>query len=102
MHYISRGNALDFPSIKKKDRGNYYCIAENGVRNDTSRRVSIEVEFPPIVTTFQTKVGQAVNYDAYLVCHVEANPSPAITWTYKGVELSNNQHYWYDINHCYL
>ncbi|XP_050063471.1 lachesin-like isoform X1 [Aphis gossypii] len=92
--FLSIGNALDFPSLKKKDRGNYYCIAENGVRNDTSRKVSIDVEFPPVVTASPTRVGQGVNYDVYLVCRVEANPLPSITWIFKGLELSNNQHYW--------
>jgi len=92
---------LKISGIKKEDRGNYYCIAENSVGNDTIRRISIEVEFPPVVTTLLTRVGQAVNYDAYLVCTVEANPQPAITWIYKGVELSNNEHYWYNLKHCY-
>ncbi|XP_050063472.1 lachesin-like isoform X2 [Aphis gossypii] len=92
--FLSIGNILEFPAINKRDRGNYYCIAENGVKNDTSRRISIEVEFPPVVTTPLTRVGQAVNHDAYLVCCVEANPQPAISWIYKGVEISNNQHYW--------
>ncbi|CAH1732404.1 lachesin-like isoform X3 [Aphis gossypii] len=91
---LSIGNILKIPGIKKEDRGNYYCIAENGVGNDTSRRISISVEFPPVITTLLTRVGQAVNYEAYLVCSVEANPQPAITWIYKGVELSNNEHYW--------
>ncbi|KAF0721082.1 lachesin-like [Aphis craccivora] len=92
--FLSIGNILEFPAINKRDRGDYYCIAENGVRNDTSRRISIEVEFPPIVTTPLSRVGQAVNHDAYLVCRVEANPQPAISWIYRGREISNNQHYW--------
>ncbi|CAH1732422.1 unnamed protein product [Aphis gossypii] len=91
---LSMGNILKIPAIKKEDRGNYYCIAGNGVGNDTSRRISISVEFPPVITALQTSVGQAVLYDAYLECHVEANPQPAISWIYKGIEISNNQHYW--------
>jgi len=84
---------LKISNINKEDRGNYYCIAENGVGKGTRRRISIEVEFAPIVTVLQTRVGQAENYDVYLECHVESNPPPAIIWLFNRVQLSNNQHY---------
>ncbi|XP_027847766.2 lachesin-like isoform X2 [Aphis gossypii] len=87
------GNILKLSAVKKEHRGDYYCKAENNVGNGTSHKISLEVEFAPVVTALETSVGQAVLYDAYLECHVEANPQPAITWIYNGVELSNNQHY---------
>jgi len=93
---------LKIPSIKKEDRGTYYCIAENGVGKSTRRRISIEVEFAPVVPVLQPRVGQAINYDVYLECHIEAYPPPAIIWIYNGVKLSNNQHYLYVVNYCYL
>ncbi|KAF0747451.1 Uncharacterized protein FWK35_00032049, partial [Aphis craccivora] len=88
---LSMGNILKIPAIKKEDRGDYHCISENGV----GRRISIKVEFPPVLTALQSHVGQAINYDAYLLCRVQANPQPAITWIFNGVLLSNNQHYVY-------
>ncbi|XP_027849989.2 lachesin-like [Aphis gossypii] len=90
---LTIGNILKIPAIQKEDRGTYYCIAENGVGKGTRRRISIEVEFPPVVTVLQTRVGQAVNYDVYLECHVESNPPPALIWMFNGVQLSNNKHY---------
>jgi len=96
----SRGNILKIPVIKKEDHGNYYCIAENGVGKGARRKMSIEVEFAPVVTVLQTRVGQAVNYDAYLECHVESNPPPAIIWIFNGVQLSHNENYLYALNNC--
>jgi len=97
----SRGNILKIPAIKKEDRGTYYCKADNNVGNGTSHKISLEVEFAPVVTALETSVGQAVLYDVYLECHVEGNPQPAITWIYDGVELSNNKHYLYALKHCH-
>jgi len=92
---------LKIHAIKKEDRGTYYCIAENGVGKSNRHRISIAVEFAPVVTVSQSRVGQAVPHDAYLECHVEAYPPPAIIWIYNGVQLSNNQHYLYVLNYCY-
>ncbi len=59
------------------------------------------VEFPPVVTALQNPVGQAVNYDTYLVCRVTAYPTPTIFWIFNGETLSNNEHYVYALHHCY-
>jgi len=88
---------LKIPAIKKEDRGDYHCTAENGV----GRRISVSVEFPPVVTALQNPVGQAVNYDTYLVCRVTAYPTPTIFWIFNGETLSNNEHYVYALHHCY-
>lgn len=39
------------------------------------------------------RLGQALQYDMDLECHVVAYPPPAITWWKDEVQLSNNQHY---------
>ncbi|CAH1732425.1 unnamed protein product [Aphis gossypii] len=90
---LTIGNILKISAIKKEDHGNYYCIAENGVGKGTKRKISIDVEFAPVVTALQTIVGQAVNYDVYLECHVESNPPPAIIWIFNGIQLTNNENY---------
>lgn len=35
---IYRGNILKIKSIRKEDRGTYYCVAENGVGRGTKRK----------------------------------------------------------------
>ncbi|XP_018563145.1 lachesin [Anoplophora glabripennis] len=90
---IYRGNILKIKQIKKEDRGTYYCVAENGVGRGTKRNIAVEVEFAPVVSVPRPRLGQALQFDMDLECHVEAYPPPAITWEKEDITLSNNQHY---------
>ncbi|XP_022178835.1 lachesin-like isoform X2 [Myzus persicae] len=90
---IYRGNILKIDSITKEDRGTYFCVAENGVGKGARRNIAIEVEFAPVITIPKRHLGQALQYDMDLECHVEAYPPPAIIWLNNGVQLTNNQHY---------
>jgi len=88
-----RGNILQIPSVTKDDRGTYYCVAENGVGKGKRRNIAVEVEFAPVITVPRPRLGQALQYDMDLECHVIAYPPPAITWWKDDIQLSNNQHY---------
>lgn len=90
---IYRGNILKIAHVHKEDRGTYYCVAENGVGKGARRNINLEVEFAPIVTVPRPRLGQALQYDMDLECHVEAYPPPAIIWLKDEIQLSNNQHY---------
>uniref|UniRef100_A0A1Q3FP08 Putative lachesin n=1 Tax=Culex tarsalis TaxID=7177 RepID=A0A1Q3FP08_CULTA len=90
---IYTGNVMKINSVRKEDRGTYYCVADNGVSKGDRRNINLEVEFAPVITVPRPRLGQALQYDMDLECHVEAYPSPAIVWIKDGVYLSNNQHY---------
>jgi hypothetical protein len=90
---IYRGNVLRILSVKKEDRGTYYCVAENTVGRGARRNIAVEVEFAPVITVPRPRLGQALQYDMDLECHVVAYPPPAISWLKDNVILSNNQHY---------
>ena len=90
---LRSGNVLKITSVAKEDRGTYYCVAENGVGRGQKRNVNIEVEFAPVVTATRPRLGQALQYDMDLECHIEAYPPPAIIWLKDDVQLANNQHY---------
>lgn len=51
------------------------------------------MEFAPVVSVSRPRLGQALQFDMDLECHVEAYPPPAITWEKDDITLSNNQHY---------
>lgn len=87
------GNVLKIKSVKKEDRGTYYCVADNGVSKGDRRNVNLEIEFAPVVTIPRPRLGQALQYDMDLECHIEAYPPPAIVWIKDETHLSNNQHY---------
>lgn len=87
------GNTLRIKSVKKEDRGTYYCVADNGVSKGDRRNINVEVEFAPVITVPRPRLGQALQYDMDLECHIEAYPPPAIVWTKDDIQLANNQHY---------
>lgn len=87
------GNVLKITSVKKEDRGTYYCVADNGVSKGDRRNINVEVEFAPVITVPRPRLGQALQYDMDLECHIEAYPPPAIVWLKDDIQLSNNQHY---------
>lgn len=89
---IYRGNTLKIAAVRKEDRGTYYCVAENGVGRGARRNINVEVEFAPVITAPRPRLGQALQYDMDLECHVEAYPPPAIEWIKDGALLTNNQH----------
>uniref|UniRef100_U5EKE0 Putative amalgam n=1 Tax=Corethrella appendiculata TaxID=1370023 RepID=U5EKE0_9DIPT len=87
------GNVLKINSVQKEDRGTYYCVADNGVSKGDRRNINLEVEFAPVITVPRPRLGQALQYDMDLECHIEAYPPPAIVWVKDEIQLSNNQHY---------
>jgi len=88
-----RGNVLKIHSVKKEDRGTYYCVADNAIGKPARRNVAVEVEFPPDVSVPAPTIEQAFGYSAVLSCRVEAYPPPTITWVHDGIQLSNNKFY---------
>lgn len=87
------GSVLKINSVRKEDRGTYYCVADNGVSKGDRRNINLEVEFAPFISVPRPRLGQALQYDMDLECHIEAYPLPAIVWVKDEVQLSNNQHY---------
>jgi len=87
------GKVLKMTSVRKEDRGTYYCVAYNGVGHSDLRSINLEVEFPPVITIPYPRLAQALQWDINLECHIEAYPPPAIIWVKDDFLLSNNQHY---------
>lgn len=85
---IYKGNKLKIHSVKKEDRGTYFCVADNGVGKPAKRHVALDVEFAPSFVDENTDrvYRQAFNFEVGLVCSVEAYPPATITWIHNGIQ----------------
>jgi len=91
---ILKGNILTFDNVTKEHRGTYYCVATNVVGQGARRNVDVEVEFAPFLKIPRKRLGQALQFDMDLECHIEAYPPPAIRWfDGNGDLITNNQHF---------
>lgn len=89
---IYKGIKLKIHSVKKEDRGTYFCVADNGVGNPAKRHVALDVEFAPSFVDNQENqvVKQAWNFEVGLVCSVEAFPPASVIWIHNGIQKSVN------------
>ncbi|XP_049793295.1 lachesin-like [Schistocerca nitens] len=90
---IYRSKILQIPTVRKEDRGDYYCVADNGVGKAARRSVELNIEFAPIVNVARQRVGQALQYDADIECTVDGSPDPSVYWIRNGTALQSNNKY---------
>lgn len=89
---IYKGTKLKIHSVKKEDRGTYFCVADNGVGSPAKRHVALDVEFSPGFVDNQDNevVAQAWYHSLTLTCSVEAFPPAQVNWKHDGVQRSIN------------
>jgi len=90
---IYRGHKLKIHSVKKEDRGTYFCVADNNVGKAAKRHIALEVEFAPHFVDEKANmvVQQAIGFEVGLICSVEAFPPATITWIHKNIQKSDNE-----------
>lgn len=90
---VYRGQRFQIHSVKREDRGTYFCVADNGVGKAKKRHVALEVEFAPNMVDEQENavVAQAYGFSVRLVCAVEAFPPAEILWNHKNIQKSDNE-----------
>lgn len=86
IHY---GNLLKITSVRKEDRGTYFCIAEN-LAGKVRRSVQVEVLFPPSITVEKERIGEVIQSDVELQCYIQASPRAEIEWMKDGNLVYNN------------
>ncbi|KAJ8681291.1 hypothetical protein QAD02_017078, partial [Eretmocerus hayati] len=74
------GPELPLRHIKRDQMGVYHCLASNGVPPTISKRISVEVHFPPLIQVPNQLVGAPLGTNVTLVCHVEASPQSINFW----------------------
>ncbi|XP_074094824.1 lachesin [Cotesia typhae] len=74
------GEELRLTKISRHDMGAYLCIASNGVPPAISKRITINVHFPPTIHVPNQLVGAPLGTDVALECFVEASPKSINYW----------------------
>ncbi|XP_023327472.1 lachesin [Eurytemora carolleeae] len=87
------GETLQIDSVRREDRGEYSCTADNQVSAPVSKHFTLKVRFGPRISVPRPRVHQALSHGVSLVCDIEAYPAPAITWTKNGVSIVNEENY---------
>ncbi|XP_047740258.1 lachesin [Hyalella azteca] len=83
------GDELRLTSVSRTHSGAYLCIASNSVPPSVSKRVMLEVEFPPQLHVPSQLVATPLGTEVQLECLVEAHPNPVTYWTRQQVMVSN-------------
>jgi len=74
------GEKLVLNKITRTESGAYLCIASNGVPPSVSKRILLDVEFPPMVWVPIQMVGSALGGWVSFECHTEAQPKAISYW----------------------
>ncbi|XP_029678339.1 lachesin-like isoform X2 [Formica exsecta] len=77
-HY--NGSLLHFHRVERRQMGAYLCIASNDVPPAVSKRVTLAVNFAPVVKAPNQLLGSPLGTDVQLECYVEAFPNTINYW----------------------
>uniref|UniRef100_A0A336MP28 CSON014731 protein n=1 Tax=Culicoides sonorensis TaxID=179676 RepID=A0A336MP28_CULSO len=75
------GEVLEMKKVSRLEMGAYLCIASNGVPPSLSKRIKLDVEFPPLLWVPQHLVGIPMSYNITLNCSIEIHPTSLYYWT---------------------
>jgi len=87
------GTSLLLYKVSRLDMGAYMCIATNGVPPTISKRIQLNVDFPPMMWVPAQQMNVYYGQDATLVCVVEAHPDALVYWEFNGQIVQENQGY---------
>ncbi|XP_071806215.1 hemicentin-2-like isoform X2 [Asterias amurensis] len=86
---VSADGTLTVSPVERRHAGTYVCTATNSV-SVISQSATLEVQSSPIITTFPIDQRIIEGSSTQISCRADANPSPAVTWLFNGVAISND------------
>ncbi|XP_063230542.1 lachesin-like [Bacillus rossius redtenbacheri] len=97
------GDTLFLMKIDRTQMGAYMCIASNDIPPAVSKRISLHINFPPVVKVPNQLLGAPFGTDVQLECHVEAFPNTINYWLKNRQEmlLSEKKHMIEEIRSSY-
>nr|XP_016925317.1 limbic system-associated membrane protein [Drosophila suzukii]XP_036678074.1 limbic system-associated membrane protein [Drosophila suzukii] len=81
------GTDLIIPNVRRHHMGAYLCIASNGVPPSVSKRITLIVHFPPMITVQNQLIGAVEGKGVTLDCESEAFPKSINYWTRERGEI---------------
>ncbi|CAF0846550.1 unnamed protein product [Adineta ricciae] len=77
---LDRMCELHLPNYTRDNPDTVECVADNQKSSRISKVFTIDVIYPPKITTFVRTIGGPKSTDVFLECLSLANPPPVITW----------------------
>ncbi|XP_021934442.1 lachesin-like [Zootermopsis nevadensis] len=74
------GDTLTLVKLDRRQMGAYLCIASNDVPPAVSKRITLNVNFAPVVKVPNQLLGAPLGTNVSLECHVEAFPNTINYW----------------------
>ncbi|XP_034935382.1 lachesin-like isoform X2 [Chelonus insularis] len=87
------GEQLNLTKITRTEMGAYLCIATNGIPPTVSKRIIVDVEFPPTIFVPNQLMGAPAGKNVTLVCNVEAHPRAISYWNFNNSMVLSNEKY---------
>jgi len=84
---VYNGEVLDLFKVSRTQMGAYLCIASNKVPPSVSKRITLVVEFAPMIWIPNQLVGAPKFTQVSLECHTEASPKAITYWVYNDVMI---------------
>ncbi|GBN89553.1 Protein CEPU-1 [Araneus ventricosus] len=85
---------LNITKVGRLQMGAYLCIASNGVQPSVSKRIVLNVNFPPMIWIPSQLVGAPVGTDVTLACNLESFPQSVTYWNREsGTMVLTNDKY---------
>ncbi|XP_078355118.1 protein sidekick-1-like isoform X20 [Oculina patagonica] len=79
---------LTITNVNRTDSGDYRCVANNSLGNDTSYVATLDIQFAPEILKNPNDVTAVEGQDAVFSCSVRGNPSPSVSWTKDDEKLN--------------
>ncbi|XP_066584682.1 lachesin-like isoform X1 [Prorops nasuta] len=87
------GEQLNLTKITRNEMGAYLCIANNGVPPIVSKRITVDVEFSPMIFVPNQLVGAPSGTNVTIDCHTEAYPRAMSYWFLGNEMILSNEKY---------
>jgi len=88
---VSYGDYLELQDISREQMGAYLCIASNRIPPSVSKRITLTVEFQPMMYIPNQLIGAPVNTQVTLECTTEASPKAITYWVFQDVMILMSQ-----------